>query len=209
VVTAIISLLAALCLSSFSQAKQKGNQIECMNNLKQLGLTLQLYALENEELYPPNPEDGNNIPGHNWCPGLAGAGDGAEFNSDLLQDAKTCLVSPYLSGNKNVWHCPSDLRNGKYQGDKSDLMNRTVSAARTYSMNQAVGTICPGYDQGSAHQGTPDLSVNGPWLNGRETHRRNQPFQTYGKTTSFTSLGPSTVWTVIEEDCQGQNVAAF
>lgn len=172
-------------------------------------MALQLYSGENVEFYPPNPDDGNSVAGHNWCPGLAGAGDANEFDSDLLQNDSICLIAPYLSGSRDIWHCPSDMRTGKYDGDNTNLFNVTVPAARTYSMSQAVGTICPGYDQNGGHQGAPNLSVNGPWLNGRETHVRNHPYQTYGKSTSFTSLGPASVWVFVEEDCLGQNDASF
>jgi prepilin-type N-terminal cleavage/methylation domain-containing protein/prepilin-type processing-associated H-X9-DG protein len=209
VVIALVSVLAALLLPSLARAKQKGCQVNCLGNLKQFTFALQLYATESTDFYPPNPEDGNLIPGHNWCPGTAGAGDGDEFNPDILQDTSLCLIAPYLSDNKNIWHCPSDLRSGNYTGNNTNLNNTVVSAARTYSMNQAVGTICPGYDQGGGHGGVPNLSVNAPWLNGRETHQRNQPYQTYGKATSFTTLGPAEVWTLVEENCQGQNDAAF
>jgi len=209
VVIAIVSALAALLLPSLARAKQKGSQVNCLGNLKQFGLALQLYSGENEDFYPPNPDDGNLVPGHNWCPGIAGAGDGAEFNPDILQDDSICLVAPFLSEEKNLWRCPSDLRSGKYTGGDTNLTGLIIPAARTYSMNQAVGTICPGYDQNLGHFGAPKLSANAEWLDGRQTHRRNQPYQTYGKATSFTTLGPANVWTFVEENCQGQNDAAF
>ena len=120
VVIAIVSALAALLLPSLARAKQKGSQVNCLGNLKQFGLALQLYSGENEDFYPPNPDDGNLVFGHNWCPGSGGAGDGDEFNADILQDESICLVAPYLSGDKNVWHCPSDLRSGKYTGNNSN-----------------------------------------------------------------------------------------
>jgi prepilin-type N-terminal cleavage/methylation domain-containing protein/prepilin-type processing-associated H-X9-DG protein len=208
-VLAMIALLAALLLPGLARAKQKASQASCLDNLKQFGLALQLYSDENDGFYPPNPDDGNSIPGHNWCPGEAGAGDQAEFNPDLLQDDQICLVAPYLGEEKNLWRCPSDLRSGTYTGSNTNLTGMIIPAARTYSMNQAVGTICPGYDQDAGHSGAPTLSVNAPWLDGRETHRRNQPYQTYGKATSYTTLGPADVWTFVEEDCQGQNDAAF
>lgn len=209
VVIAIVALLAALLLPSLARAKQKASQVNCLGNLKQFGLALQLYSGENEEFYPPNPDDGNLVPGHNWCAGFAGAGDSAEFNPDVLLDANTCLFAPFLSGERNLWRCPSDLRSGRYAGSNVSLAGMIVPAARTYAMNQTIGTICPGYDQNLGHRGAPELSANAPWLDGHQTHRRNQPYQTCGKATSFTTLGPASVWTFVEEDCQGQNDAAF
>lgn len=209
VVIAIVSLLTALLLPGLARAKQRANQVNCLSNLKQFSLALQLYSGENEELYPPNPDDGNLVAGHNWCPGVSGAGDAEEFNPDMLRDANVCLLAPFIGEGKSIWRCPSDLRSGKYTGTEPYLFGLIVPATRTYSMNQTIGTICPGYDQSPGHQGAPKLSVNAPWLDGHQTHHRNQPYQTYGKATSFTKLGPANVWAFIEEDCQGQNDAAF
>jgi hypothetical protein len=114
----------ALLLPSLARAKQKGCEITCLSNLKQFDLALQIYAGENTDFYPPNPDDGNSIPGHNWCPGGAGAGDTDEFNPDILQDDSLCLIAPYLNHEKNIWRCPSDLRVGKYTGDNPALVDR-------------------------------------------------------------------------------------
>lgn len=209
VVIAMVAMLAALLLPALTRAKQKAAQINCLGNLKQFSVALQLYASESTDLYPPNPDDGNSVAGHNWCPGFAGAGDAAEFNADILQDVSVCLLATGFSGAKNVWHCPSDRRAGNYSGRNPALNQTVVPAARTYSLNQTIGTICPGYERSDGHRGAPTLSVNAPWLDGRQTHHRNQPYQTFGKATSFTTLGPADVWAFVEEDCQGQNDGAF
>lgn len=105
------------------------------------------------------------------------------------------LLTSYLAGNTSVFHCPGDKRTGIYQGSDPALKGHTVPAVRTFSMNQAVGTIDPGFDAsppgpGRTHSGTPTLSVNGPWLNNQFNHHRNSPWMTYGKFTSLTRTGP-------------------
>jgi prepilin-type N-terminal cleavage/methylation domain-containing protein/prepilin-type processing-associated H-X9-DG protein len=52
VVIAIIAILAALLLPALSRAKMKAAQIRCMSNLKQLGVGMILYTMENSETYP-------------------------------------------------------------------------------------------------------------------------------------------------------------
>ena len=67
-----------------------------------------------------------------------------------------------------------------------------VPAARTGSMNQAVGTICPAFDSGGGHGGKPTWSVNGPWLDNQHSHHRNAPWRTYGKASEFQMPGAAT-----------------
>jgi prepilin-type N-terminal cleavage/methylation domain-containing protein len=52
VVIAIIAILAALLLPVLSRAKAKAWQSQCLNNLRQVGLTIGLYADENSDFLP-------------------------------------------------------------------------------------------------------------------------------------------------------------
>jgi prepilin-type processing-associated H-X9-DG protein/prepilin-type N-terminal cleavage/methylation domain-containing protein len=52
VVIAIIGILASLLLPALSSVKKLAKQIECTNNLKQLGITWQLYTNDNNAALP-------------------------------------------------------------------------------------------------------------------------------------------------------------
>src|SRR5687767_5987429 len=56
VVIAIIAVLASLLMPALVRAKAKANQTRCLNNLKQLGLALNLYADDYDGEYPPRRE---------------------------------------------------------------------------------------------------------------------------------------------------------
>ena len=216
VVIAIIAILAALLLPVLSRAKQRAQGALCLSRGKQMMTAVMLYTSENNDFYPPNPDDGNTNAGYNWCGGQAGIGQPEEFNPDVLKDPTRSLLVTYLGGSVDLFRCPADMRAGLYQGSNPAFIGKTVPAARTFSMNQAVGTIDPGFDAtgfGSfdsyTHSGVPNLSVNGPWLDSQHTNHRNNPWFTYGRPSDIRAPGPSMLWVLVDEDANGLNDAAF
>jgi prepilin-type N-terminal cleavage/methylation domain-containing protein/prepilin-type processing-associated H-X9-DG protein len=210
VVIAIIGILAGLLLPVFSKAKKSAQGASCLNSGKQMMLAMHLYIGDNEDFFPPNPDDGNIIPGHNWCGGQAGIGGAQEFNPDVLEDPTRSLLFSYLGKSSEMFRCPSDKRTGTYQGTKAGLIGHTVNAARTYSMNQSVGTICAAFDAThNSHSDAPSMPVNGVWLDNSFAHRRETPWHTYGKLSGITAPGPSMLWVLVDEDANGLNDAAF
>lgn len=103
VVMAIISILAGMVLPALTTAREKGRRIGCLNNLYQIGISLQMYADDN----------GEYIPG-NWPKGVPG-GEG-EYTGESTQRLRTLpgmeiglgkIVSGYLSNEVAVFGCPS------------------------------------------------------------------------------------------------------
>ncbi len=195
VVIAIIAILAGMLLPSLAKAKTKAQGITCMNNGKQMILALQLYAADNMELLPPNPDDANTVPGYNWCSGNM-ADNLQATNPMYIREARYNVLAKYTGNNIGIYKCPADKR-----------MVGGRPTVRSFAMSQAVGTVDPGFDAGGNHSGIPTLSVNGPWLDGNHTHKRNSPWRTFGKNTDF--LKPSMTWVFIEEDEGSINDAGF
>ena len=55
VVIAIIAILAAMLLPALSKAKERSQRTQCLNNMKQLGLSHNLYLLDSSDrIAPPN-----------------------------------------------------------------------------------------------------------------------------------------------------------
>lgn len=209
VVIAIIAILAGMLLPALSKAKAKAQGIMCMNNGNQMMKAIVMYAGDFNDYLPPNPDDGNQTPYFNWCPGHAGQGDplsgcpnpqSATFNPDILRDPERALLATYLGGEVSVYKCPADKRVGLYQGSDPNLKGKKVPAARTFSMSQAVGT--------NPYKGGK-VAVDGPWLDNNHSHTLGRKWRTYGKVGDFTDPGPSMTWVLIDEDACSLNDAAF
>jgi prepilin-type N-terminal cleavage/methylation domain-containing protein/prepilin-type processing-associated H-X9-DG protein len=53
VVIAIIGILASMLFPVFAQAREKARQIDCVSNMRQLGMAIRMYNQDYDELYPP------------------------------------------------------------------------------------------------------------------------------------------------------------
>jgi prepilin-type processing-associated H-X9-DG protein len=200
---AVILAVAALAATLLPAVARPGAVAgaSCTANLAQLMRAWQLYAADYADYLPPNPDDGNMVPNYNWVSGYAGVGGSQQFNPDILSDPKRAMLAPYLGGDTTVYRCPADLRTGRYQGTNVILRGQTVPAARSYSMNQAVGTN-PDKQHGKA-------AVDGPWLDGSHGHTANRTWYTFARTADFINPGPAGTWVLLDEDPNSLNDGGF
>jgi prepilin-type N-terminal cleavage/methylation domain-containing protein len=57
VVIAIIAILAAILFPVFAKAREKARQTSCLSNLRQLGVSVLMYAQDYDEVYPQSYQD--------------------------------------------------------------------------------------------------------------------------------------------------------
>ncbi len=88
VVIAIIAILAAMLLPALAKAKQKAYTANCINNLRQLGITQAMYTGDNQDRYPYS--------GNGWA------------MTPMVDVFRLC--SPYISTNNGAkfYRCPAD-----------------------------------------------------------------------------------------------------
>jgi prepilin-type N-terminal cleavage/methylation domain-containing protein len=209
VVMAVIGLLAALLVPAHSASRTKAQGVRCMDNLKQMMNGMAMYTHDYHDLFPPNPDDGTALAGYTWCGGQAGIGGGAEFNPDILASPTRCLIVPYIATNVTLFRCTADARMGRYQGSDPSKIGTTVTAARTISLSQAVGTIDPGFLASGGHSGVPNLPTTGPWLSGTHTSAYYTQWRTYGKISQMVVPGPSQLAIIMEEDPWSLNDGSY
>jgi len=66
VVIAIIAILAAMLLPALAKAKAKAQQIQCLNNLKELGLAMMVYIGDSSDVMPTSAGNGAGYNSEDW-----------------------------------------------------------------------------------------------------------------------------------------------
>jgi prepilin-type N-terminal cleavage/methylation domain-containing protein/prepilin-type processing-associated H-X9-DG protein len=125
VVIAIIAILAALLLPALSSAKDRAKSINCLSNLRQWGIGLQVHITDNGDMLP---RDGTDDGGQYGVDTGATTGPGspnddyAWFNviPAVMADhpfsnywnqpgGNPMLKLPYPNGKGKIWHCTAAI----------------------------------------------------------------------------------------------------
>jgi prepilin-type N-terminal cleavage/methylation domain-containing protein/prepilin-type processing-associated H-X9-DG protein len=125
VVIAIIAILAAMLLPALGKAKAKGKEITCVNNLKQLGLVITMYASDFDDHFPVSvdPKSGFQPTRVSWDDVLSGY-DGRQPLELSVAMGNGFSTATYGTNYGQLYRCP--MNSPDYWG---------AVAGRTYTMN--------------------------------------------------------------------------
>lgn len=107
VVVAIVAFLAALLFPVFASARLSAKNSGCMSNLRQLGLAVQTYAQDYDDLFPYGIDFGDKYGYTRWDHPFI---ENAQAKVEALAKADRILpnvMSAYVR-NRAVWCCPAD-----------------------------------------------------------------------------------------------------
>lgn len=105
VVIAIIAILAAILLPVLDQAKRRGLQASCINNLREMGIAVTMYPSDYNGVYPNClTKPGNNVDYYVWQPRLL----------------------PYAGGGRKVFYCPAALPSSAWDTNSNPTLSRVI-----------------------------------------------------------------------------------
>ena len=99
-VIAIIGILAGLLLTALAGAKQKAVQVQCLNNLKQLGAGMRIYVDDNNGAFPGLGSRHNGFRKEDWIYWRT--------NSTIYPPIEQSPVAIGISANGKLFRCPLD-----------------------------------------------------------------------------------------------------
>jgi prepilin-type N-terminal cleavage/methylation domain-containing protein/prepilin-type processing-associated H-X9-DG protein len=164
VVIAIIAILAAMLLPALSKAKAKAQAVNCLSNLRQWGIALQITATDNSDAIP---RDGTDNGGQYGVDTSATTGPGSPQDDNAWFNVLPAVMAdrqlsyyfnlsgppqqrmPFPGGAGKLWHCPSAkaspndsfLQGGSF-GFFSYVMNLDLKLRSTID-NGVVGNSFP------------------------------------------------------------------
>jgi prepilin-type N-terminal cleavage/methylation domain-containing protein len=162
VVIAIIAILAAMLLPALAAAKRKAQKINCVNNLKQVGLAFRLWSGDNSDKYPQKLSFSSGGASENVQHGTVAA-------TTALNPVQVFMVMSNELSTPKVVYCPSD----SYRGQAANVFSYTAPAtgptfnpctaptATAAASKLSANSACSYFVNGDATEADPQYILDG------------------------------------------------
>ena len=136
IVMVIVALLAVLILPALARSRDNGSRSVCINNLRQMGRAVAMYANDNADYLPyPNwggPNLPNGAPGPGWLYTPVGGNPPnlslAPYVSNPALAYSSGLLYQYVR-DMNTYRCPVDSESRYYPGRQNKLSSYVMNGA--------------------------------------------------------------------------------
>ncbi|HOK77505.1 MAG TPA: type II secretion system protein [Verrucomicrobiota bacterium] len=183
VVIAIIAILAGMLLPALGKAKDKGQGVACMNNLRQLQYAFAMYPLDNSDYLVKPGNSGTEQ--YSWVQGWLDFNPANSDNTNTTQllDPNKAKFAPYIPS-AAVYKCPADKSAVRIGG-------RLFPRVRSMGMSQAIGGP-------------------GPWLPAEPgMHDPQKKYKVFIKSADLDNPGPTRVYVLLDEHPDSINAGGF
>ena len=119
-VLGIVAVLAGILIPVVSKMRERARSVECLNNLRTIGVAMHLYANDNKGCLPIVSSSSSN-----WVYLLTGRGTGADYVSSQG------VITSIASGRDSVFICKENVATATGNVGKA--------VAQTYGMNYNLG----------------------------------------------------------------------
>jgi prepilin-type N-terminal cleavage/methylation domain-containing protein/prepilin-type processing-associated H-X9-DG protein len=202
VVIAIIAILASLLLPGLTAAKAKAKGVLCINNLKQWGTAMVLYALENEDYLPPEGTGTTLNSGTGWYVALPRT---IGIHDYFTKPWRTNAAAPL---DHSIWICPANKNRSNGNNlfhycmnehlDETGADDRPVKISTIPRPTEAVflfdnGKKAARAQQNNVHTNLHSGGANFTFMDGHATRFRNLEYWDF-KVNKGRTNNPALVW---------------